>query len=148
MTIAHYNYSAKNKTHIFHLLNFILLFLILSCTNGSESPGRFVKTQTMPSSNQGKLKGGLISSVKLQRLNTLSRKNNKSSHLLLLPFIFLGITVTQSGPLELIGILILTPLERGIKRVQAQIFFNLRNEFIYLNLGTFIFRHVSLFANF
>lgn len=148
MTIAHYNYSAKNKTHTFHLLNFILLLLILSCTNGSESPGRFVKTQTTPSSNQGKLKGGFISSVKLQRLNTLSRKNNKSSHSLLLPFIFLGITVTQSGPLELIGILILTPLERGIKRVQAQIFLNLRNEFIYLNLGTSIFRHVSLFENF
>lgn len=93
------------------------------------------------------IKGGFISSVKPETQHTEQEKQQIitfASFYLYIP----GITVTQSGPLELIGILILTPLERGIKRVQAQIFLNLRNEFIYLNLGTSIFRHVSLFENF
>lgn len=71
-------------------------------------------------------------------MNTLERKENRHQARLFLPFVLLEITVTQSGPLELIGILILTPLWKELEKKKKNQKFRLGFRDICLQLYTFI----------
>lgn len=135
MTIAHYNCSAKNKTHIFHLLHFILLLLMISWTSGSESPGRVVKTQTTPSSNQGKLKGGFNIFRETTETQHTEQENSKSSHSLLFTFYIPG---DHSHPIGSTGVDWHFDIDTTWKRNKKSTSSNLFKELTYL----FKFRNI------
>lgn len=131
--IAHYNYSAKTNT-AFHLLNFILLLLILSCTNGSESPGRFVKTQTTPSSNQ-QWRGLYLFSETTETQHTEQEKQQ----IITFALFYLYIPGNHSHPIRSTGVDWHFDIDTtwGIKRVCFSNFFKFK-EWIYL----FKFRNI------